>query len=291
MGIAAPLIMGGASLLGGALGFGGQQSINKTEIELANTQYQRSYKDMVKAGLNPAMMFGKGGPAPTPNLQNPASGIADTLTTGARGVAIDAPVAAANIEKTKADAAVSVGELGVQDAQKKQALSQAALNTAAIAEKNQNAFYLSQLAGRIPHQISLDDALAGKAGVEAKLAAQNILVAGATAKELQARTALEHAQLPVKQAEGAAGKMIKPILDAAGEGVNSLTKRDALGTPGILKGGIWDPSGSSPQDRIAMAYAKTKGEVVGTLKHWSRGQGNVYGGANSAKAAGAGADF
>lgn len=42
---------------------------NETSVSLANTQYQRAKADMEKAGLNPALMFGSAGPAPTPAMQ------------------------------------------------------------------------------------------------------------------------------------------------------------------------------------------------------------------------------
>jgi len=45
---------------------------NAAAKDLANTQYQRSMADMRAAGLNPALMFGSAGPAPTPQLQAPA---------------------------------------------------------------------------------------------------------------------------------------------------------------------------------------------------------------------------
>lgn len=62
------------SLLGGGLSLLGQNAANKTSINLANTAYQRSSADMMAAGLNPAAMFGSGGPAGTPQVQNAMSG-------------------------------------------------------------------------------------------------------------------------------------------------------------------------------------------------------------------------
>lgn len=82
------LITGGASLLGSmfssmtasdnsAANIAMQQQTNQMNMQesqrnrdfqeqMSNTAYQRSSADMQKAGLNPAMMFGSGGPASTP---------------------------------------------------------------------------------------------------------------------------------------------------------------------------------------------------------------------------------
>lgn len=66
----------GATLTG-ALGFWGQERANSMNEMIAgqnrdfqrfmsDTAYQRSVKDMRKAGLNPALMFGSAGPSSTP---------------------------------------------------------------------------------------------------------------------------------------------------------------------------------------------------------------------------------
>lgn len=64
------LIGAGGNLLGGLLGSSGASAQRNWEERMMNTQYQRASADMIKAGLNPAMMYmGKGGPTggiPTP---------------------------------------------------------------------------------------------------------------------------------------------------------------------------------------------------------------------------------
>lgn len=60
-----------AGLAGDAMNLYGQREQRKWEEGMANTAYQRASADMQKAGLNPAMMWGKGGPADTPNVAPP----------------------------------------------------------------------------------------------------------------------------------------------------------------------------------------------------------------------------
>lgn len=82
------LITGGSSLLGSmfssetsaentAANIAMQQQTNQMNVQeaqknrdfqeqMSNTAYQRASKDMTSAGLNPAMMFGSGGPASSP---------------------------------------------------------------------------------------------------------------------------------------------------------------------------------------------------------------------------------
>lgn len=68
-----------SSVAGGVLGLMGQNSANQTQEDLARTRYQDAVSDMKHAGLNPAMMFGSGGPAPMPNIQNPMAPMAQSL--------------------------------------------------------------------------------------------------------------------------------------------------------------------------------------------------------------------
>ncbi|AXH75523.1 MAG: DNA pilot protein [Microviridae sp.] len=59
---------------------------NATAIELANTQYSRGKADMERAGLNPALMYGNAGPAPTPQLTSATMRPPD-FSQGASGLA------------------------------------------------------------------------------------------------------------------------------------------------------------------------------------------------------------
>lgn len=108
------LITGGANLLGSI--FGSQTSAANTAAQIAasqeqqatqnaftermsSTAYQRASTDMTKAGLNPMMMFGSGGPASTPagsSIQAPMpqtksamAGIGDSVSS-AVGSAVQA---------------------------------------------------------------------------------------------------------------------------------------------------------------------------------------------------------
>lgn len=48
-----------------------QRENRRWEEEMANSAYQRAVADMTKAGLNPALMYGKGGPSDTPSVAPP----------------------------------------------------------------------------------------------------------------------------------------------------------------------------------------------------------------------------
>lgn len=98
------------SLISGGLGFLGQQSTNRQQVDLANQQmqfqqnmsgtaYQRAVSDMKAAGLNPMLAYSQGG-ASTPMGSMPV--VQNASMAGVQSAAM-----AASIEKTKADTRVS----------------------------------------------------------------------------------------------------------------------------------------------------------------------------------------
>lgn len=100
-----------SSLIGGGMSLFGQNSANKQMQKMSNTAYQRSSADMMAAGLNPAAMFGSGGPAGVPQMQNTMSGAGEAVKSGITS-ALQARIAEKTIDqltsqiaKTNADTA------------------------------------------------------------------------------------------------------------------------------------------------------------------------------------------
>lgn len=71
------------SAMSGLFGMMGQNSANAAAQSMAANRYQTATADMTKAGLNPAMMFGSGGPAPMAPVQNPMAAPAAAMKDAA----------------------------------------------------------------------------------------------------------------------------------------------------------------------------------------------------------------
>lgn len=68
-----------STVAGGVMSLFGQQQQNDANSAQAADRYQVASADMKAAGLNPAMMFGSGGPAPMAPQQNVMSGLAQSM--------------------------------------------------------------------------------------------------------------------------------------------------------------------------------------------------------------------
>lgn len=90
---------GGAATLGSYLE---SRKLRQFQEDMSNTAYRRSVEDMRAAGLNPALMFGSGGPASTPQGGNGAD-----FGPLAKGVASAARMA---FERRSQDADVALKE-------------------------------------------------------------------------------------------------------------------------------------------------------------------------------------
>ena len=119
------LIAAGAELAGGAMSSRGQRKTNEMNKQMAreqmafqermsSTAYQRSTKDLEKAGLNRILAIG--GPASSPGgasavMQNAAAPMAEGLK-GAVGSALAAKTALQNLENMKDQGALIRSQIG-----------------------------------------------------------------------------------------------------------------------------------------------------------------------------------
>lgn len=91
--VVGPLVSGGMNMLGGLMQQSGQNASVKQQEDfqsmMSSSAYQRSVEDMKQANLNPALMYGSGGPESTPSgasvtppnvLGDVSSGVLGTLS-------------------------------------------------------------------------------------------------------------------------------------------------------------------------------------------------------------------
>ncbi|WNK14821.1 MAG: DNA pilot protein [Microvirus sp.] len=89
----------GGDIVGGLFGAQGASAQRNWEERMMNTQYQRAAEDMRKAGLNPLMMYQKGGGPvggiPTP--PNIGEKIGEGVSSAAKAATVDIPLAKSQV--------------------------------------------------------------------------------------------------------------------------------------------------------------------------------------------------
>lgn len=242
----------GGSLVGGLFGSSGASAQRAWEQQMMNTYYQRTSADMMKAGLNPLMMYMKGGgpvggiPTP-PNIKE---SIGEGVGTAAKQAAIDIPMAQSTMAKQAADAVNSLTQSEVNKATRDKVMQDA------LVSMSQNQVNLARL---------------GQIAQETGLTADQRRQIGVAIQELQARIALEKSQqllttnsARVKGTEATALDVLVPFLNSAKAGMDRLMGPKPL------------PREAGDDIRPQSYINRTRGQAS------SAGQGVTPGGANSA---------
>lgn len=137
------------------INFGSAQKQMDFQREMSNTAYQRGTADMIKAGLNPALMYGSAGPASTPQgamavSKNPVEGLPE-LYRDLSKVISEVNLNNATTEKVKAEAGLIDAQIITQD-------TNASLNSALTKKAVQDAALSSEQKRKVLEEIDEIDA-------------------------------------------------------------------------------------------------------------------------------------
>jgi len=152
------LIEAGGGVLSSIFNLGTAQKQMNFQERMRSTAYQTATADMIKGGLNPALMYGSAGPAPSPagamaTAENPMRGFAQSQGMAAR---LKSEIAAnnANAQKSMADATLAAENAktaattrAVNNAVETETLARSKIPASTIAEINAR---IREIEARVP---------------------------------------------------------------------------------------------------------------------------------------------
>lgn len=207
----------GGNLLGGLLGSSGASAQRSWEERMMNTQYQRTAEDMRKAGLNPLMMYMRGG-GPTGSIPTPPNiqqSLGEGVSSASRAASIDIPLAKSQMMQQAAQAVDAKASAALKAKQGEQ------VDASMIQMGIENQRTLMQLQ-QIQKSMDLTDSQRAEI-------AQQIL-------ELKSRIALQNQQATLTSTnarksavEASALEVLVPLINTAKDGLQSL-RAPAQGT-------------------------------------------------------------